>query len=205
MLKTDTKLMNDNSFSPDSLWQATRDEHAQVLADTFSALQPDFAKALQACVNSLKQGGRIFFFGNGGSAADAQHLAAELAVKLDKDRPALSGIALTTDTSTLTAAGNDYGFEHIFSRQLEALGRTGDIAIGLSTSGNSANVANALKVANARKITSIGLSGKSGGIMKDLCHVNLIVPSQNTARIQEMHIILGHMLCAGIEQSLNLV
>lgn len=145
------------------------------------------------------------FFGNGGSASDAQHLATELTIRFKDDRAPIAGLALTTDTSALTAAGNDYGFDYIFSRQLEALGNEGDVAIGLSTSGNSPNVLNALKSAKEKGISTVGFSGKDGGKMHDACDLLLVVPSNTTARIQEMHITIGHMLCAALEQNLNLV
>jgi D-sedoheptulose 7-phosphate isomerase len=154
-------------------------------------------------VDSLKSGGKILFFGNGGSAADAQHIATELTIRFVNDRPAIAAIALTTDTSTLTAAGNDYGFDHIFARQIEALGKPGDIAIGISTSGNSANILNAFIAAKAHDLTTIGFGGRDGGKMVPLCHHTLIVPNDETARIQEMHIVLGHMLCAAIEEGLG--
>ena len=191
------------TFNLDALWNDERDEHLDVVQKTFSTLQGEFTAMLDACVTAIQNGNKIIFFGNGGSAADAQHLAAELTIRFIKDRPPLAGLALTTDTSALTAGGNDYGFDYIFSRQLEALGNEGDVAIGLSTSGNSPNILNALKSANDKGITTIGLSGKDGGKMRDLCDTILIVPSNTTARIQEMHITLGHLLCGAIEQKLG--
>ncbi|MCW9040413.1 MAG: D-sedoheptulose 7-phosphate isomerase, partial [Rhodospirillales bacterium] len=147
----------------------------------------------------------IIFFGNGGSAADAQHLATELAIRYQKDRPSIPALALTTDTSALTAAGNDFGFGHIFSRQLEALCRPGDVVIGISTSGNSVNVLEALKKATDLGAVAAGLAGRDGGAMAGLADPLLVVPSDDTARIQEMHITIGHMLCAALERELGLV
>jgi D-sedoheptulose 7-phosphate isomerase len=147
----------------------------------------------------IKKGNKILLFGNGGSAADAQHIAAELTGRFLKERRGLAGIALTTDTSAITAIGNDYGFDHIFARQVEALAVPGDLLIGISTSGNSKNVVNALKLGTGIGCTNIGLSGRDGGLMNDLCEINLVVPSDVTARIQEMHILIGHILCAEID------
>jgi len=192
------------TFSLDDFWQSEAQDHQNVAAATFGTLQNDFARMLDICASALGAGGKIMFFGNGGSAADAQHIATELSVRYVKDRKALAAIALTTDTSTLTAAGNDYGFDHIFSRQIEAIGQSGDVAIGFSTSGNSGNVLKALKHAHDNGIHTVGFSGRDGGKMHDLCDVLLVVPSDTTARIQEMHITLGHMLCGALEQKLGL-
>ena len=139
--------------------------------------------------------------GNGGSAADAQHIAAELTGRYKTERGALAGIALTTDTSALTAIGNDYGYEFVFSRQLEALGREGDLLIAISTSGNSGNVVKALELARKIGIKTIGLSGRTGGAMNELCELNLVVPSNDTPRIQEMHIMIGHIICQAIDDA----
>ena len=139
--------------------------------------------------------------GNGGSAADAQHIAAELTGRYKTERGALAGIALTTDTSALTAIGNDYGYEFVFSRQLEALGREGDLLIAISTSGNSGNVIKALELARKIGIKTIGLSGRTGGAMNELCELNLVVPSNDTPRIQEMHIMIGHIICQAIDDA----
>ena len=152
------------------------------------------------CINSLKNNGRILICGNGGSAADAQHIAAELSGRFKKERVALAGIALTTDTSALTAIGNDYGYEYVFSRQLEAIGREGDILIAISTSGNSKNVLNAMESAKKLGIKTITLTGKTGGEMAKKGDINIIIPSNDTPRIQEMHIMVGHMICALIDE-----
>jgi D-sedoheptulose 7-phosphate isomerase len=143
----------------------------------------------------LKSGHKVLFFGNGGSAADAQHLAAELVGRFGPDRAALPGISLSTDTSILTALGNDYGYEKVFSRQIEALGQNGDAAIGISTSGNSPSVLEALDAARARALFTIGFTGESGGKMNGRADVLFRVPSKQTPRIQETHLLLGHILC----------
>jgi len=179
-------------------------EHHDVARRSEAALGAAFAGLVGACVASLKSGGKLMFFGNGGSAADAQHLATELTIRYKKDRAAIAAIALTTDTSALTAAGNDIGFERIFSRQIEALGRPGDVAIGISTSGKSPNVAAALRQARTMRIVTAALTGKGGGDLPGLADHVLVVPSDTTARIQEMHITLGQMLCGAIEIELGL-
>lgn len=154
------------------------------------------------CVGSLKSGGKIMFCGNGGSAADSQHLSAELVSRLNYNRPGLSAIALSTDTSALTAIGNDYGFENLFSRQVEAVGKKGDVLIAISTSGNSPNILKALEAARDKGITTIGLTGKSGGKMNDWCDIVFKAPSPRTPKIQECHIMIGHIFCTIIEDSL---
>jgi len=153
----------------------------------------------ERCIESIKAGGKIIFAGNGGSAADAQHLSAEFVSRYTFDRPALRSIALTTDTSILTAIGNDYGFENLFSRQLEALGDPRDVFIAISTSGNSPNILKGLKTARALGIFTVGFTGNKQGLMNEYCEICLEVPSSTTARIQESHIMLGHLLCGYIE------
>ena len=153
----------------------------------------------------LGAGGKLMLFGNGGSAADAQHLATELTVRYKTDRAAIAAVALTTDTSALTAAGNDLGFDMIFARQIEALGRPGDVVIAISTSGKSRNVIAALRQAKAMKLVTAALGGKGGGDLAGLADHLLVVPSDTTARIQEMHITLGQMLCGALEIELGLV
>jgi len=148
---------------------------------------------------ALANGKRIFFFGNGGSAADAQHLAAELSVRFARNRRGLPGISLTADSAVLTACGNDFGFEQVFARQIEALGQSGDLAIGLSTSGNSPNVVLALKCALRKGMTAAALTGSSGGQLARIADPVILIPSENTATIQEIHILLGHILCAHID------
>lgn len=180
-------------------------EHRDVTQRTEAALAGAFAGLVAACVKCVRGGGKILFFGNGGSAADAQHLATELTIRYKSDRAAIAAIALTTDSSTLTAAGNDLGFERIFARQIEALGKAGDVAIAISTSGKSANIVAALKQAKMCGMVTAGFGGKGGGDMAPLCDHLLVVPSDTTARIQEMHIMLGQMLCGALETELGLV
>jgi D-sedoheptulose 7-phosphate isomerase len=153
-------------------------------------------------INAYKRGGKVLLFGNGGSAADAQHIAAEFVGRYLKDRKALNAIALTTNTSILTAVGNDYSFEEVFSRQVEALGEEGDVAIGISTSGRSANVLKGLQAAKVKKLITIGLTGRSGGLMKDIVDYCLCIPADETPRIQEGHILVGHILAAIVEEEL---
>lgn len=185
-------------------WQSEFSEHETVAAETRAQLAPAFEKLLEACTRCIQQGGKILFFGNGGSAADAQHLATELTVRYKKDRAPIAAIALTTDTSSLTAIGNDFGFDHLFARQVAALGKKGDVAICISTSGNSQNVIMAINECKKMGITVVGFSGKSGGKLAPLCDILLNVPSATTARIQEMHITLGQMLCGALEINLGL-
>lgn len=194
-----------SAFNINDYWQEELRDHMESAQKTADTLQNDFQKILDACIRSIQSGNKIMFLGNGGSAADAQHLATELTVRFINNRSPIAAIALTTDTSTLTAAGNDFGFDHIFSRQIDALGNVGDVAIALSTSGKSPNIINALKTAKSKNISTIGISGRDGGEMPTICDKMLIVPSNSTARIQEMHILLGHILCGGLEKSLGLV
>jgi D-sedoheptulose 7-phosphate isomerase len=178
-------------------------EHAELL----SAVERDCIQPLRQlaslCVRSLLSGRNVLFFGNGGSAADAQHLAAELSVRFIRDRRALSGIALTTDSSVMTACGNDLGFQRIFSRQIEAIGRVGDTCIALSTSGKSPNVLRALDTARENGLNAAALTGAGGKCLMDVADPLVVVPSYTTARIQEMHILLGHLLCSEIEAQLG--
>jgi D-sedoheptulose 7-phosphate isomerase len=174
--------------------------HRAVLEATREAAREPLRRLVELCRQALGRGGKILFCGNGGSAADAQHLAAELVVRYRRARRALPAVALTTDTSILTAAANDFAFDQVFARQVEALARPGDVVIGLSTSGNSRNVLNALAAAKAAGAAAAGLSGGDGGAMVGAADPLIIVPSPVTARIQEMHILLGHMLCDALEQ-----
>ena len=153
-------------------------------------------------VETYRAGGKVLLAGNGGSAADAQHIAAELVSRFSFDRPALPAMALTTDTSILTAIGNDYGFDSLFSRQLQANARPGDVFIAISTSGNSANIVRALEAAAELDLVTVGLSGAGGGAMAELCQHCVKIPSTDTPRIQEGHITVGHILCASTEQVL---
>jgi D-sedoheptulose 7-phosphate isomerase len=165
-------------------------------------LTDEIINSSQLCINSLKNAGKILLFGNGGSAADAQHIAAELVGRYKTSRSGFPAIALTTDTSVLTSIGNDFGYDHIFDRQIEALAKKRDVVIGISTSGNSANVINGFQMASKIGCKTIGLSGQGGGTMSQICDNNLIVPSQDTPRIQEMHILIGHIICQLIEQEI---
>lgn len=158
--------------------------------------------AVTACVHCFRSGGKVLLAGNGGSAADAQHIAAEFVNRFAFDRPGLAAVALTTDTSILTSIGNDYGHERLFSRQIQALGRTGDVFIGYSTSGNSANVLQAFETARETGLICIGFTGKRGGPMRELCHHLLEVPSADTPKIQEGHLVLGHIVCGLVEREI---
>jgi len=153
-------------------------------------------------IQCLQKGGKILWCGNGGSAADSQHLSAELVARLNMTRPGLASLALTTDTSLITAWSNDVGFETLFSRQVEALGKKGDVLFGLSTSGNSPNVLEAIKSARKKEMTSIALLGKNGGTIHEFTDLSIIIPSDNTQHIQEAHITIGHILCDLIESKL---
>lgn len=155
-----------------------------------------------ACVESLKAGGKILLAGNGGSAADAQHIAGELVSRFAFDRPGLASVALTTDTSIMTAIGNDYGYEKLFERQIQALGKAGDIFIAYSTSGNSPNIVAALKEAKKLGLVCVGLTGNRNGAMDTLCDYLFAVPSSDTPKIQEGHLIIGHTLCGIIEETI---
>jgi D-sedoheptulose 7-phosphate isomerase len=157
---------------------------------------------LQILLQTLRAGNKIILFGNGGSAADSQHIAAELISKFRRDRSALPAIALTTDTSILTSIANDFSFDYVFSRQIEGLGEKGDVALGISTSGNSQNVIHALRIAKEMGMTTIGFTGAEGGALKDHVDICFHAPSQNTPRIQEVHIAVAHTLCELIEQEL---
>jgi D-sedoheptulose 7-phosphate isomerase len=180
-------------------------EHTNVINNTLEAnnsLIEHYGELLSSC---LEKKGTIFWCGNGGSASDSQHLAAELVGRFKKNRRALKSVSLTTDTSILTSVGNDFGFEEIFSRQIEALGSSGDILVGISTSGNSENILTAFKAAKKLGVLTLGLTGKNGGKLKDIADHCLIVTSESTARIQEAHILIGHILCEIIEERLRLV
>lgn len=185
-------------------FKAEFSEHHDVARRTETALSKAFAGLVTACASSISAGGKIMLFGNGGSAGDAQHLATELTIRYKKNRAPIAALALTTDSSALTAAGNDLGFEQIFARQIAALGKTGDVAIAISTSGKSPNVIAALRQAKAMRLVTAALGGQGGGDMAGLADHLLLVPSDTTARIQEMHITLGQMLCGALEIELGL-
>ncbi len=160
------------------------------------------ARAAQMIVESIRNGGKLLIFGNGGSAADAQHIAAELTFRMGRLRKALPAIALTTDSSILTAIANDHSFDYVFARQIEALGRKGDVALAISTSGNSANVVEAVRLARSTGIATIGLLGANGGALGSLVDLALIVPHPETPRIQETHLVIAHIICQLIEDEL---
>lgn len=180
--------------------QASRDVKDKILHDeNLLDLIEVFA---QQCLEVYKNSKKTILAGNGGSAADAQHIAAELVGRYGFDRPSIPSLALTTDSSNLTAIGNDYGYDQIFSRQLEGMGVEGDLFIGISTSGNSKNIIKAFEVAKSKKITTIALTGRDGGEMAQIADLSIIVPSNVTARIQESHILIGHIICDIIEKEL---
>jgi D-sedoheptulose 7-phosphate isomerase len=174
-------------------------EHIDVANRTAQAVGDAFAGLVDDCLTAIATGNTIFFFGNGGSAADAQHFAAELVVRYRVDRPAIKAIALTTDTSVLSAIGNDLGYDEVFARQVEGLCRAGDVAIGISTSGNSENVIRGLAQARAQGAITAAFTGGDGGRLPPLVDHAIVVPSATTARVQEMHLLLGHALCALLE------
>ncbi|SRR5258708_1957239 len=180
-------------------------EHRSAFEATAQMISRPFIETLEILEQGVRGGGKLLLFGNGGSAADAQHIAAELIIRYKADRAAISAIALTTDSSALTACGNDLGFDALFERQIEGLGREGDVAVGISTSGNSANVLRGLRQARAMGLKTVGLTGGTGGQMRTACDALIVVPSSVTARIQEMHITIGHVLCKALEQRLGLV
>jgi D-sedoheptulose 7-phosphate isomerase len=180
-------------------------EHRESFEATAGMLRAPFAAALEIAECGLRRGGKLLLFGNGGSAADAQHIAAELIIRYKANRSAISAMALTTDTSALTACANDLGYDAVFERQIEGLARQHDIAVGISTSGNSNNVLKGLSQARAMGLRTVGLTGGTGGQMHGLCDALIVVPSPVTARIQEMHIMIGHVLCKALEQRLGLV
>lgn len=175
-------------------------EHICIAQEVLS-LQNTIQDIAKTLIEALKNGNKILICGNGGSAADAQHFSAELTGRYKTERKGLPAIALSTDTSALSAIGNDYGFDFVFSRQIEALAQKRDVLFGISTSGNSNNVLYALKEARKKGCLCIGLSGKGGGEMNTYCDINLVIPSNNTPRIQEMHILVIHLLCQAIDEA----
>jgi len=177
--------------------------HLETIIKVIEHSQEDLKKAASLVVDTLKNGNKVLLCGNGGSAADAQHIAAELTGRYKTQRRGLAGIALTTDTSAITAIGNDYGYDRIFDRQFEAIATKGDLLIGISTSGNSKNIISALKLAKLMNCKTIGFSGNNGGDMNIHCDLNLVVPSDNTPRIQEMHILFGHTICQIVDNELS--
>jgi D-sedoheptulose 7-phosphate isomerase len=187
------------------VFQDNFEDHRTLLTITETVCAEPLARLTELSVTALQNGNKLLFFGNGGSAADAQHLSAELTIRFVRRRRALAAMALTTDTSALTACANDFGFETVFARQIEALGRPGDVAIGFSTSGQSPNVICALEAARNMGIAAAAFGGNAGGGLNGIADPLIVVPSTVTARIQEMHILLGHVLCAEIEERLGII
>jgi D-sedoheptulose 7-phosphate isomerase len=179
--------------------------HMATAEATAKSMPEPLARWVSACTTSITNGGKILFLGNGGSAADAQHLATELVVRYKDDRAPIAAIALTTDTSMITAAGNDIGYDNVFARQVAALAKVGDVVVGISTSGNSENVVRAMTAAAEVGAVRVALTGEGGGKLAKNSDILLAVPDKVTARIQEMHILLGHLLCEALEQELELV
>src|SRR5580693_2938774 len=203
MLQTTTiehQAIDDEALIPQELA-----EHRAAFEATAAMLRGPLLETLRILERGLRRGGKLLLFGNGGSAADAQHIAAELIVRYHTNRAAISAMALTTDPSAVTACANDIGFDAIFERQIAGLGRVNDIAFGISTSGKSANVLRGLRQARVMGLQTVGLTGGQGGDMRGSCDALIVVPSTVTARIQEMHITIGHMLCKALEQRLGLV
>ncbi len=181
-------------------FEKTIELHEQVVRDLKSNCMMELEKIAKICRKTLTDGGKILLCGNGGSAADSQHIAAEFVGRFVKERQGLPAIAFTTDTSILTAVGNDYGYDEVFRRQVEALGRENDVLIGISTSGNSLNIVKAFEQANKQKMKTIALTGRKESKMSELADVTLKVPTSITARVQECHIMVGHMICEYIDE-----
>jgi D-sedoheptulose 7-phosphate isomerase len=179
-------------------------ESSNIKLEILDKCKEDILSVSEAIAGSFRKGNKLLLCGNGGSAADCQHIAAEFVIRLSHDlnRPAMPAIALTTDSSNLTAGGNDIGFENVFARSVEGLGREGDVLIGISTSGNSSNILKAIEAAKKKKMITIGLLGSGGGKIKNHTDHNIIVPSSNVQRIQEGHITIGHILCEIVEREL---
>lgn len=174
-------------------------DHQNTIKKVIETLAPAIESGCELFLSTLTGGNKILLAGNGGSAADAQHIAAELSGRYVKERKALPGIALTVDTSALTAIGNDYGYDFVFARQVDALAQPGDLFVGISTSGNSESIIKAFNMAKQKGCKTLGLSGRDGGKMNGACDLNIVVPSSKTARIQEMHILIGHVFCQAVD------
>jgi D-sedoheptulose 7-phosphate isomerase len=174
-------------------------DHQNVLQKVIDTLVPDIETACQMITTAIKNGNKVLLAGNGGSAGDAQHIAAELTGRFLKDRKALPGVALSTDTSAITSIANDYGYDFVFSRQVAALAQPGDLFIAISTSGNSPSIINAIQAAREKNCKVLGLSGRDGGKMNGICDLNIVIPSDTTSHIQEMHILIGHILCTAVD------
>lgn len=176
------------------------EEHISVVESVKNQFCNEISSFGKMCADVISNGNTIYFMGNGGSASDSQHLAAEFVGRFVNERKGLPAIALTTDTSILTAIGNDYGYQNIFRRQIEALVDIGDLVVGISTSGNSDNVVKAIELAKEKGAFTVGLSGKDGGILSKICDLCITIPSNNTARIQECHIMIGHIVCGIVDE-----
>ncbi len=185
-------------------FQSQITEHQLVVKRIRSNLEQNFLNVVDICYKSIKKKKKVIFFGNGGSASDAQHLSTELTVRFSKNRKSIPAISLATDTSTLTAIGNDFGFEYLFSRQLEAIGTSGDTVIGISTSGKSKNIIKGLEYAKNNMMKSVIFTGQNIELVKDITDEIISIPAKNTSRIQEGHILLGQMLCNALEHKLGL-
>ena len=175
-------------------------EHEETITRMKADCMTDISRFAEACREAIAAGNTVYLMGNGGSASDCQHFAAELVGRFQRERQAMASVALTTDTSILTALANDYGFESVFSRQVEALVRTGDVVVGLSTSGNSPNILKGLVKARECGALTVGMTGRSGGAVKDLCDICIRIPSETTARIQEAHLLVEHLVCQRLEE-----
>lgn len=186
-------------------WDDTARAHIETAQSMFETQFAPFEEWVDVAEKAVKNGNKMIMFGNGGSAADSQHIVAEMSIKLHKERSPIAALSLSLDASAITACANDYGFSEIFSRQIRTLGYEGDVAIGLSTSGNSENVLKGLKKAKRMGMTTVGLTGESGGKMANLCDILIKVPHTDPGRIQEMHITLGHMFVGVLEKKLGLV
>lgn len=204
MLQTTTTIEH-RAIDDEALIRQELAEHRAAFEATAAMLRGPLLETLRILERGLRRGGKLLLFGNGGSAADAQHIAAELIVRYQTNRAAISAMALTTDPSAVTACANDIGFDAIFERQIAGLGRVNDIAFGISTSGKSANVLRGLRQARVMGLQTVGLTGGEGGDMHGSCDALIVVPSTVTARIQEMHITIGHLLCKALERRLGLV
>jgi D-sedoheptulose 7-phosphate isomerase len=191
-------------MSNDDFFSSSLRESAEVKLRTIESCRDQVLMAVEMIAGVYNNGGKVLLCGNGGSAADCQHLATELMIRLNHDiqRPALGAISLCTDPSNLTAGGNDIGFENVFARNVEGLGSAGDVLVAISTSGRSPNVMRAVEAAKRKGMKSIGLLGGSGGTLKGMCDIAIVVPSENTQRIQETHITIGHIICESVEQEL---
>ena len=186
-------------------WDGVLDEHVKIAKGLQQSEFEAFEQWIDIAVEAIKRGNKMIMFGNGGSAADSQHIVAEMSIKLHKERSPIAALSLSLDASAITACANDYGFAEIFSRQIRTLGYEGDVAIGLSTSGNSENVIKGLKKAKRMGMTTVGLTGEKGGKMNEHCDILIKVPATDPGRIQEMHITIGHMFVGVLEQKLGLV